>query len=95
MHEVEGSSPFETTIIQKIVHKRHGFLYFLCFFDDKFIFGHCFVHILFHASIVKALFFPQAVTTGLEPTQRRVKQFSIVSFCFANFENYMESFDKK
>mgnify|MGYP007053815448 CR=1 FL=1 len=28
MHEVEGSSPFETTIIQEIRYKKPYFLYF-------------------------------------------------------------------
>lgn len=36
MHEVEGSSPFETTIIQKIVHKQHDFLYFFVSCYDDF-----------------------------------------------------------
>ena len=35
MHEVEGSSPFETTIIQKTVHKQHDFLYFFIRFRGK------------------------------------------------------------
>lgn len=35
MHEVEGSSPFETTIIQETVHRRHGFLYFFILHKEE------------------------------------------------------------
>ncbi len=36
MHEVEGSSPFETTIIQEFVRFRHGSCIFI---DNYFIRG--------------------------------------------------------